>query len=46
MYPYSFSQIEGKVLNVYSVTFLVYAADYKKTGLPTQNRYFVDITNY
>ena len=35
MYPYSFSQIEGKVLNVYSVTFLVYAADYKKTGFPT-----------
>lgn len=46
MYPYSFSQIEGKVLNVYSVTFLVYAADYKKTGFPTQTRYFVDITNY
>ncbi len=46
MYPYSFSQIEGKVLNVYSVTFLVYAADYKKTGFPTQTRYFVDIINY
>ena len=46
MYPYSFSQIEGKVLNVYSVTFLVYAADYKKTGFPTQTRYFIDITNY
>lgn len=46
MYPYSFSQVEGKVLNVYSVTFLVYAADYKKTGFPTQTRYFVDITNY
>lgn len=46
MYPYSFSQIEGKVLNVYSVTFLVYVADYKKTGFPTQTRYFVDITNY
>lgn len=46
MYPYSFSQIEGKVLNVYSVTFLVYAADYKKTGFPTQTRYFVDIANY
>lgn len=46
MYPYSFSQIEGKVLNVYSVTFLVYAVDYKKTGFPTQTRYYVDITNY
>lgn len=46
MYPYSFSQIEGKVLNVYPVTFLVYAVDYKKTGFPTQTRYFVDITNY
>ena len=46
MYPYSLSQIEGKVLNVYSVTFLVYATDYKKTGFPTQTRYYVDITNY
>ncbi len=46
MYPYSYQQIEGKVLNVYSVTFLVYAVDYKKTGFPTQTRYYVDITNF
>lgn len=46
MYPYSYSQIEGKVLNVYSVTFLVYAVDYKKTGFPTQTRYYIDITNF
>jgi len=46
MYPYSYSQIEGKVLNVYSVTFLVYAVDYKKTGMATQTRYYVDITNF
>lgn len=46
MSPYSYGQVEGKVLNVYSVTFLVYAVDYKKTGLATETRYYIDITNF
>lgn len=46
MYPYSYSQLEGKVLNVYSVTFLVYVVDYKKTGFATETRYYIDITKY
>lgn len=46
MYPYSYAQLEGQVLNVYPVTFLVYAIDYKKTGFATETRYYIDITNY
>lgn len=43
MFPYNYKQVEGKVLNVFSVTFLVYAVDYKKTGFATETRYYIDI---
>ncbi len=46
MSPYNYSQVEGKVLNVYSVTFLVYAVDYKRTGFATETRYYIDITSF
>ena len=35
MYPYSKAQLEGVVLDVFSVKFLVYAVDYHKTGFAT-----------
>ena len=43
MFPYNYKQVEGKVLNVFPVTFLVYAVDYKKTGFATETRYYIDI---
>ena len=46
MSPYSKGQLEGMVLNVYSVKFLVYAVDYKKPGFATQTRYYIDIAEY
>ena len=39
-------QLEGIVLNVFSVKFLVYAVDYKRTGFTTQTRYYIDIAEY
>ncbi len=46
MSPYKKSQVEGIVLNVYPVKFLVYAIDYKRTGFTTETRYYIDITEY
>ena len=46
MCPYRKAQVEGQVLNVYPVKFLVYAVDYKRTGFATETRYYIDITNY
>lgn len=46
MYPYSKAQLEGIVLNVFSVKFLVYAVDYHKTGFATETRYYIDIAEY
>lgn len=46
MSPYNKSQLEGIVLNVFPVKFLVYAVDYKKTGFTTQTRYYIDIAEY
>ena len=46
MHPYSKAQLEGIVLNVFSVKFLVYAVDYHKTGLATETRYYIDIAEY
>lgn len=46
MSPYSKGQLEGIVLNVFSVKFLVYAVDYKKPGFETQTRYYIDIAEY
>lgn len=46
MYPYSYAQVEGKVLNVYSVKFLVYAVDYKRNGFATETRYYIDIAKF
>ncbi len=43
MFPYNYKLVEGKVLNVFPVTFLVYAIDYKKTGFATETRYYIDI---
>ena len=43
MFPYNYKLVEGKVLNVFPVTFLVYAVDYKKTGFATETRYYIDI---
>ncbi len=43
MFPYNYKQVEGKGLNVFPVTFLVYAVDYKKTGFATETRYYIDI---
>ena len=45
MCPYRYSMVEGKVLNVFPVKFLVYAVDYKRTGMETQTRYYIGITN-
>lgn len=46
MHPYSKAQLEGIVLNVFSVKFLVYAVDYHKTGFATETRYYIDIAEY
>lgn len=46
MHPYSKPQLEGIVLNVFSVKFLVYAVDYHKTGFATETRYYIDIAKY
>ena len=46
MSPYSKPQLEGIVLNVFSVKFLVYAVDYHKTGFATETRYYIDIAEY
>ena len=45
MCPYRYEQVEGKVLNVFPVKFLVYAVDYKKSGFETQTRYYLSISN-
>lgn len=46
MSPYKKSQVEGIVLNVFPVKFLVYAIDYERTGFTTETRYYIDIAEY
>lgn len=46
MSPYRKGMIEGIVLNVFPVKFLVYAQDHIKTGYTTETRYYIDIANY
>ena len=46
MSPYKKKQVEGVVLNVYPVKFLVYAVDYIRTGFTTETRYFIDVAEY
>lgn len=46
MYPYSYQQVEGIVLNSYPVTFLVYAVNYQKTGYKDEVRYYISIEKY
>lgn len=46
MSPYSYGQVQGKVLNVFSVKFLVCAFDYKRPGFATETRYYIDIAQF
>lgn len=46
MSPYKKSQVEGIVLNVFPVKFLVYAIDYERAGFTTETRYYIDIAEY
>ena len=45
MYPYSKERLEGKVLNVFPVKFLVYVVDVQKPGFQKEMKYYISIVN-
>lgn len=45
MYPYSKQRLEGKVLNVFPVKFLVYVVDVQRPGFQKEMKYYISIVN-